>query len=109
MARLTTLAIFLLGSSISLAGCRGLVIDTERLLKPSAELSEIVGLLAGFGTTFAAFPDLLAMVRRRSSEGMNPRMGAIMGAFQVLWVCRRDPAIVSPRSGETPGGPPNAR
>jgi len=79
-------AIVLLGSSISLAGCQGLVIDTERLLKPSAELSEIVGLLAGFGTTFAAFPDLLAMLRRRSSEGMNPRMGAIMGAFQVLWV-----------------------
>lgn len=31
-------------------------------------------------------PDLLAMLRRKSSEGMNPRMGAIMGAFQVLWV-----------------------
>jgi len=31
-------------------------------------------------------PDLLAMLRRRSSEGMNPRMGAIMGTFQVLWV-----------------------
>ena len=88
MARLSgvALAIFLLGSSISLAACQGLVVDTERLLKPSAELSEIVGLLAGFGTTFAAFPDLLAMLRRRSSEGMNPRMGAIMGAFQVLWV-----------------------
>jgi len=26
------------------------------------------------------------MMRRRSSEGMNPRMGAIMGAFQILWV-----------------------
>jgi len=42
--------------------------------------------VAGFGTTFAAFPDLMAMLRRRSSEGMNPRMGAIMGAFQILWV-----------------------
>ena len=80
------LAIFLMGCAISLAGCRGLVIDAEKLLKPSAELSEIVGLLARFGTTFAAFPDLLAMLRRRSSEGMNPRMGAIMGAFQILWV-----------------------
>jgi MtN3 and saliva related transmembrane protein len=42
--------------------------------------------LAGFGTTFAAMPDLIAMLRRRSSAGMNPRMAAIMGAFQVLWV-----------------------
>ena len=26
------------------------------------------------------------MLRRRSSAGMNPRMAAIMGTFQVLWV-----------------------
>jgi MtN3 and saliva related transmembrane protein len=26
------------------------------------------------------------MLRRRSSAGMNPRMVAIMGVFQVLWV-----------------------
>jgi uncharacterized protein with PQ loop repeat len=49
-------------------------------------LSEIVGFLAGLGTTFAAFPDLLAMLKRRSSLGMNPRMGTIMGAFQLLWI-----------------------
>jgi MtN3 and saliva related transmembrane protein len=73
-------------SLISLTGCQHLIIDTEKLFKPSVELSEIVGILAGFGTTFAAFPDLLAMLRRRSSEGMNPRMGAIMGAFQILWI-----------------------
>jgi uncharacterized protein with PQ loop repeat len=73
-------------SLITLTGCLHLVIDTGKLVKPSVELSEIVGLLAGFGTTFAAFPDLLAMLRRRSSEGMNPRMSAIMGAFQILWV-----------------------
>jgi len=42
--------------------------------------------LAGFGTTFAAVPDLVAMVRRRSTLGMNPRMAAIMGVFQILWV-----------------------
>ena len=80
------LAILVLGSVLSLTGCQRLALDTDKLLKPSAELSEIVGILAGFGTTFAAFPDLLAMLRRRSSEGMNPRMSAIMGAFQVLWV-----------------------
>jgi uncharacterized protein with PQ loop repeat len=74
-------------SVISLTACQELTPHhLENLFKPSAELSEIVGLLAGFGTTFAAFPDLLAMLRRRSSEGMNPRMGAIMGAFQVPWV-----------------------
>jgi len=42
--------------------------------------------VAGFGTTFAAMPDLIAMLRRRSSAGMNPRMAAIMGLFQILWV-----------------------
>ena len=71
---------------VQFTGCQHLVVDTEKLFKPSTELSEIVGILAGFGTTFAAFPDLLAMLRRRSSEGMNPRMGAIMGAFQILWI-----------------------
>ena len=79
-------AILAVLSLMSLAGCQHLVIDTEKLFKPSVELSEIVGFLAGLGTTFAAFPDLLAMLRRRSSEGMNPRMGTIMGAFQILWI-----------------------
>jgi MtN3 and saliva related transmembrane protein len=26
------------------------------------------------------------MLRRRPSAGMNPRMAAIMGVFQILWV-----------------------
>jgi len=26
------------------------------------------------------------MLKLRSSAGMNPRMAAIMGAFQILWV-----------------------
>ena len=26
------------------------------------------------------------MFRRRSSEGMNPTMAAIMGVFQIVWV-----------------------
>jgi len=71
---------------VTLTGCQHLVIDTEKLIRPSTELSEIIGFLAGLGTTFAAFPDLLAMLRKRSSEGMNPRMGAIMGVFQILWI-----------------------
>jgi len=48
--------------------------------------TQIIGFVAGFGTTFAALPDLIAMLRRRSSVGMNPRMAAIMGTFQILWV-----------------------
>ena len=81
-----TLAILAL-SVIPLMGCQELTPHhLERLFRPSVELSEIVGFLAGLGTTFAAFPDLLAMLRRRSSEGMNPRMGTIMGAFQLFWI-----------------------
>jgi hypothetical protein len=30
--------------------------------------------------------DLIAMLRRRSSAGMNPGMAAIMGSFQILGV-----------------------
>ncbi len=50
------------------------------------DLTQIIGFLAGFGTTFAALPDLIAMLNRRSSVGMNPRMAAITGTFQILWV-----------------------
>jgi len=60
--------------------------DAQSLLIPSMKRSEVLGLVAGFGTTFAALPDLFAMLRRRSSVGMNPRMAAIMGVFQILWV-----------------------
>lgn len=60
--------------------------DTQSLLLRSFKRSEIVGLVAGFGTTFAVLPDLIAMLRRRSSAGINPRMATIMGAFQILWV-----------------------
>jgi MtN3 and saliva related transmembrane protein len=49
-------------------------------------LEEIIGFVAGFGTTFAAMPDLIAMFRRRSSKGMNPTMASIMGTFQIVWI-----------------------
>ena len=48
--------------------------------------AQIIGFIAGFGTTFAALPDLIAMLKRRSSAGMNPRMAVITGTFQILWV-----------------------
>src|SRR5215469_5798462 len=71
----------------TLCGCQGLVPhDTASLLIPRFHRSEIFGFLAGLGTTFAAVPDLIAMFRRRSSAGMNPRMAAITGFFQILWV-----------------------
>ena len=74
-------------SLIAFSGCQNLVPhDTRSLLIPRFQRSEIFGFLAGFGTTFAAVPDLVAMLRRRSSTGMNPRMAAIMGVFQILWV-----------------------
>jgi MtN3 and saliva related transmembrane protein len=70
-----------------LCGCQDLVPnDTRSLLIPRFSRSEIFGFVAGLGTTFAAVPDLFAMLKRRSSAGMNPRMAAIMGVFQILWV-----------------------
>ena len=89
MSQLNTYALwgFAFLCLVGLAGCEGLVIeDTASLLAPRFQRSEVIGLLAGFGTTFAALPDLIAMLRRRSSAGMNPRMAAIMGVFQILWV-----------------------
>jgi len=74
-------------SLIPLYGCQDLFPhDMRSLLIPRFQRSEIFGFLAGFGTTFAAVPDLIAMLRRRSSAGINPRMAAIMGVFQILWV-----------------------
>jgi uncharacterized protein with PQ loop repeat len=70
-----------------LCGCADLsVVDTPSLLVPAFKRSEVIGFVAGFGTTFAAFPDLVAMLRRRSSAGMNPRMAAIMCVFQMVWI-----------------------
>jgi hypothetical protein len=80
-----TLAVLLLLGALS--GCRELVPhDTQSLLIPKLHRSEIIGFLAGFGTTFAAVPDLCAMFKSRSNASMNPRMAAIMGVFQILWV-----------------------
>jgi len=74
-------------SMITLCGCQDLIPhDAPSLLDPKFQRSEVIGVLAGFGTTFAAVPDLVAMLKRRSSAGMNPRMSAITGAFQILWI-----------------------
>jgi MtN3 and saliva related transmembrane protein len=88
MNRFNTVTLAVLGVSLMmLSACEDLVPhDTASLLFSGFKRSEIVGMVAGFGTTFAGVPDLIAMLRRRSSAGMNPRMAAIMGVFQILWV-----------------------
>ena len=74
-------------SCLDLAACQGFVPqDTQSLLIPRFHRSEIFGFVAGLGTTFAGLPDLLSMIRRRSSAGMNLRMAAILAVFQILWV-----------------------
>ena len=81
-----TLGVLLL-SLLTLYGCEDLVIrDTSSLFIPRFQRSEILGFVAGFGTTFAVVPDLVAMLKRRSSAGMNPRMAGIIGVFQIAWV-----------------------
>ena len=78
--------VYILGL-ITLCGCEDLALsDMQSLLIPRFQHSEVIGFLAGLGTTFAVVPDLVAMLRRRSSVGMNPRMAAIMGIFQIVWV-----------------------
>lgn len=78
--------VLMLFAAAALCGCQDLMPhDTKSLLIPRFQRSEIFGFVAGLGTTFAAVPDLLAMLRRRSAAGMNPRMAAIMGVFQILW------------------------
>jgi len=89
MSRLNTLKLVVVLASLTMAlsGCQDLVPpDTRGLLIPRLSRAEVFGFLAGFGTTFAAMPDLIAMLRSRSSTGMNPRMATIMGVFQILWI-----------------------
>lgn len=86
MCRLNKTLITALVLSCMLLGCQQMIPkDTQSLLIPGFQRSEVFGLLAGFGTTFAALPDLIVMLKRRSSKGMNPRMATIMGLFQILW------------------------
>jgi MtN3 and saliva related transmembrane protein len=84
--RMLTCAVIVLGATV-LSGCESLVIpDTSSLFFPGFQKSEVFGFVAGFGTTFAAVPDLIRMFRRRSSKGINPTMAGIIGTFQIVWV-----------------------
>ena len=83
--RLTLAA--LAASVLVASGCADLAVhDTASLLAPRFQRSEVFGFVAGLGTTFAALPDLIGMLKRRSSKGMNPRMAGIMGVFQIGWI-----------------------
>ena len=73
--------------AITLCGCESLGIkDTSSILFSGFQRSEIMGIVAGFGTTFAGLPDLIKMFKRRSSQGINPTMAGIIGVFQIVWV-----------------------
>ena len=77
----------LLAGVMALYGCeRWAVHDASSLLFPGFHRSEIIGFVAGLGTTFAVLPDLIAMLRRRSGAGMSPSMAAITGVFQIVWI-----------------------
>ena len=77
----------LAASVLVVSGCADLAVhDTASLLAPRFQRSEVFGFVAGLGTTFAALPDLIGMLKRRSSQGMNPRMAGIMGVFQIGWI-----------------------
>jgi MtN3 and saliva related transmembrane protein len=74
-------------AALMFCGCEGVAIhDPRSLLAPTLQRSEIFGFLAGLGPTVAALPDLVRMVRRRSSAGLNPTMAGITGSFQLLWI-----------------------
>jgi uncharacterized protein with PQ loop repeat len=75
-----------LGALLLISGCEELTKNTKSILLPNFQRSDLFGFVAGLGTTFAVLPDLIAMLRRRSTEGMNPRMAAIIGCFQILWI-----------------------
>ena len=80
------LAVLVLGL-LPLVGCQDLVIDKEKQFRPG-EVSEIVGFLAGFGTTFAAVLDLLAMlpaaVKRGHESPHGRHHGCVSGAMGLL-------------------------
>jgi uncharacterized protein with PQ loop repeat len=88
MARFNSVTVVVpLACLIMIDGCQELIThDIQSMFFPGFRRSEVFGFLAGLGTTFAALPDLIVMLKRRSSAGMNPRMATIIGVFQILWV-----------------------
>jgi hypothetical protein len=70
---MTTCAALLLVATI-LDGCESLgVHDTSSVLVPRCQGSEIFGGVASVGTTCAAVPDLIGMLKRRPSADRATR------------------------------------
>jgi hypothetical protein len=89
-------------SAILLGGCQSLgVNDVSSLLVPELQRSEVIGFVAGFGTTFAAVPDLLGMFKRRSSKGVNPtlRFGRSWKAPSLVGPARQPHRAAAERQG----------
>jgi len=63
-------SLFLLLILLPLAGCQQLVIDTEKLVKPSVELSEVVGFLAGLRYLGSSF---ISVTKRRTTDAHGCR------------------------------------
>lgn len=80
------LIVLALAPILFLSGCEELSKNAQSILLPKFQRSDIFGFVAGLGTTFAVLPDLIAMLKRRSTQGMNPRMAGIIGCFQILWI-----------------------
>jgi hypothetical protein len=68
--------------AISLCGCKGWVPrDTKSLLFPKFQRSEIVGLVAGFGTTFAAPARFSHYAQTAFKQGYEPEDGGYHGTI----------------------------
>ena len=71
-------------SALTLGGCESLGIEnTSSLLLPTLHRSEVFGFVAGFGTTFAAVPDLIGMLRRGPARASTRRWLASSGCFKL--------------------------
>jgi MtN3 and saliva related transmembrane protein len=79
----TMLAVLLL-SLITLYGCGELVKDTQSLLLHQFKRSEIFGLVAGFGTTFAAVPDLIKCGHEPEDGGNHGRFSDSLGLLRLI-------------------------
>ena len=78
VAALTAIAFSAAASGVDVAFADGLNVARLQelrglgwLLQPSISITEIVGFVAGFGTTFAAMPDLIAMPKPSRSQRMT--------------------------------------
>ncbi|MBD0261173.1 MAG: hypothetical protein ICV78_00205 [Tolypothrix sp. Co-bin9] len=80
------LKVFVLAILTTITATTPTLAENSQKSASHSSVVEGIGLIAGCGTTFAALPDFITMLKRRSTKGINPRMAAITGIFQVIWV-----------------------